>query len=81
MKWLEDYERNHEFVRMCMFDLNHMKLYKTKSLVCLVGKLLILFCSGSVTACVAVPDPTQRSNPDPGTRSSLFFIFLFFLFF
>ena len=34
----------------------------------------------SVTACAAVHDPTWSSNPNPGMRSSLFFIFYFYLF-
>ena len=32
-----------------------------------------------MTACSVIPDVTQRPNPDSRTRSSLFFLFLFFL--
>ena len=34
-----------------------------------------------MTACTAVPDPTRKPNPDPGTRSSLFFIYLFYYYY
>ena len=46
---------------------------------CLIESQLAYKKAIHVTACAAVPNPTWRSNPDLGTRSSHFFILFYFI--